>query len=49
MGRRSHETERIVFRDFPLWETNTFIYNFAKSMPQLTALTEGGVQLQGTE
>ena len=40
MGRRNQDAERIVFRDFPLWETNTLICNFVKSMPQLTALTE---------
>ena len=40
MGRRNQDAERIVFRDFPLWETSTLICNFVKSMPQLTALTE---------
>ena len=40
MGLRNQYTERIVFRDFLLWETNTLICNFVKSMHQLTALTE---------
>ena len=40
MGRRNENAERIVFRDFPLWETNSLICNFVKSMPQLTTLTD---------
>ena len=40
MGRRNQDTERIVFRDFPLWETNPLNCNLVKSMLQLTALTE---------
>ena len=40
IGRRNRDAERIVFREFPLWETNILICNYVKSMPQLTALTE---------
>ena len=36
MNRRGPNTERLVFRDFPLWEPNGLILDYIKTLPHVT-------------